>query len=71
MITNRNHTLKAEIIGQGWKLTDFALELRKAGLKSMDLWTLSSIIAGRRRVRDEEKRLIAWKLQKPIKDLFP
>jgi hypothetical protein len=71
MITDRNYTLKAEIVGQGWKLTDFALALNKAGLPGMDLWVLSSIIAGRRRARPEEIRMIAWKLQKPIKDLFP
>ncbi|MHC4160054.1 MAG: hypothetical protein ACYSSO_13360 [Planctomycetota bacterium] len=71
MITDRNYRLKAEIIEQGWQMTDFALALNKAGLDGMDIYKLSHIIAGRRQAKPEEVRMIAWKLQKPISALFP
>lgn len=71
MITDRNYRLKAEIIEQGWQMTDFALALKKAGLDGMDIYKLSHIIAGRRQARPEEMRMISWKLQKKISELFP
>lgn len=61
-----NLRLKAEIIAAYGTLTNGA---RRMGLK--DEFRLSRLIHGRAKPTPEEMRMIAWRLQKSIRELFP
>jgi hypothetical protein len=61
-----NLRLKAEIIATYGTLTNGA---RRMGLK--DEFRLSRLIHGRAKPTPREMRVIAWKLQRPIRELFP
>jgi hypothetical protein len=70
MIEAPNYELKGAIIAKYGTLSRGALEFRNAGLPNMDHFRLSRILHGRCRVRRDEMRVIAWKLQRSITDLF-
>jgi hypothetical protein len=69
MILEPNYRLKAEIIAKYGTLTNGAREFQKAGL-SIDHFRLSRLIHGRGIPTPKEKRMIAWKLQRSIDELF-
>ena len=70
MIQAPNYHLKGVIIAKYGTLSKAALEFKEGGLLNMDHFRLSRIIHGRCVPRQKEKRVIAWKLQMSIKELF-
>ena len=64
MITEPNNRLKGQLIEKYGKLTSGALDI------PIDYYRLSRILSGVVQPSHEEKRRIAWKLQRPIVELF-
>jgi hypothetical protein len=64
-----NNKLKALIIERYGTQKDFLVALEDAGF-SMCEARLSRILHRRARPNAEERRVFAWRLQKPAKDLF-
>jgi hypothetical protein len=70
MIQAPNYHLKGVIIAKYGTLSNAAREFKEGGLLNMDHFRLSRIIHGRCIAKQEEMRIISWKLQMPIRELF-
>lgn len=55
---------------KGLIIERFGTQARAAREFQINEFRLSRIIHGRAAATDKDKRTIAWKLQRPIKDLF-
>ena len=64
MITEPNNRLKGQLIEKYGRLNLCALDI------PIDYYRLSRIISGVVQPTQDEKRRIAWKLQRPITELF-
>ena len=64
LITEPNNRLRGQLIEKYGRLNLGALDI------PIDYYRLSRIISGIVQPTPEEKRRIAWKLQKPITELF-
>jgi hypothetical protein len=65
-----NFTLKGALIERFGTITRAAQEVSSDELE-IDQFRLSRLIHGRATARPEERRIIAWKLQRPISEIFP
>ncbi|MDX2445986.1 MAG: hypothetical protein QNK29_02170 [Desulfobacterales bacterium] len=64
-----NLNLKADLIRKYGTITAAARDISNDEIELTE-FRLSRIIHGRAKVLPEERRVIAWKLQKPIAELF-
>lgn len=71
MRTNGNRKSKLAMLARYRSQRDFLHALQSSATPlEISERRLSRLITGHLKVRPEEKRLFAWKLQKPARDLF-
>ena len=70
MIKEPNFTLKAALIKKYGTIANAARDISTDDL-DIDQYRISRIIHRRTTPLPKERRVIAWKLQKPITELFP